>query len=83
MISFYLADERGKWWVVGSAWTGNSENQEKSKKKSKTQKYSEELLELAKKLRMNTDTRRDIFCVIMSADVSRESYILNYFILDL
>ncbi|CAH0564818.1 unnamed protein product [Brassicogethes aeneus] len=62
------ADERGRWWVVGSAWSGNlTENAEKSQK-VKTDGFSEKLLELAAKQRMNTDTRRSIFCIIMAAE---------------
>lgn len=65
-----LADERGRWWVVGSAWTGNSpQNTEKTEKPVETDGFSEKLLLLAKKQRMNTDTRRNIFCIIMSAEV--------------
>lgn len=68
-------DKRGKWWVVGSAWTGNindigaaSKSITKSSRKEE-QKFSQQLLELARKQRMNTDDRRNIFCIIMSAEV--------------
>ncbi len=30
--------------------------------------YSAKMLELARKQRMNTDVRRDIFCVLMSSE---------------
>ncbi|XP_045478475.1 nucleolar MIF4G domain-containing protein 1 homolog [Harmonia axyridis] len=66
------AEEKGKWWVVGSAWVGNSENLEKTK--SNKHKFSEELLELARKMKMNTDTRRDIFCMIVSADDYEDAF---------
>ncbi|CAH1108463.1 unnamed protein product [Psylliodes chrysocephalus] len=64
------ADERGRWWVVGSAWIGNDlDNREKSDKSSTTSEvYSSKLMELARKQRMNTDIRRNIFCIIMSAE---------------
>ncbi|ALC42906.1 CG9004 [Drosophila busckii] len=68
------ADKVGKWWIVGSAWTGNlaemgtaQQEQEKQRQQSTTQRYSEKLLELAKKQHMNTAERRNIFCIIMSA----------------
>lgn len=64
------ANERGKWWVVGSAWTGMDEKKTNKEEKSITPTYSKNLLELAKKQRMNTDTRRNIFCIIMTAEVS-------------
>lgn len=68
------ADERGKWWVVGSAWTGNindiSGAAKASSSKKSEKKFSEQLLELARKQRMNTDERRNVFCILMSAEVS-------------
>ncbi|XP_012235788.2 nucleolar MIF4G domain-containing protein 1 [Linepithema humile] len=63
------ADERGKWWIIGSAWSGVKDNDNLEKtSEDKKQKYSEEILELARKQRMNTDVRRDIFCVLMTAE---------------
>ncbi|KAL3273446.1 hypothetical protein HHI36_014890 [Cryptolaemus montrouzieri] len=62
------AEEKGKWWVVGSAWNGNvTENKIKTNEESSLS-FSQKLLKLAAKQRMNTDTRRNIFCVIMSAE---------------
>lgn len=64
---------RGKWWVVGSAWTGNINDISAASKSSSTkkseQKFSEQLMELARKQRMNTDERRNVFCILMSAEV--------------
>ncbi|XP_011868347.1 PREDICTED: nucleolar MIF4G domain-containing protein 1 [Vollenhovia emeryi] len=63
------ADERGKWWIVGSAWSGLKDIGKLEKNSGdKGQKYSEDILELARKQRMNTDVRRDIFCVLMTAE---------------
>lgn len=66
---------RGKWWVIGSAWSGNISDISGSMKptahKKHQETYSSELLELAKKQRMNTDERRNIFCVLMSAEVNQ------------
>lgn len=68
---------RGKWWVVGSAWTGNIDDingaaaaDNKNKSSLAEQKFSVQLLELARKQRMNTDERRNVFCILMSAEVS-------------
>ncbi|XP_050677159.1 nucleolar MIF4G domain-containing protein 1 homolog [Leptidea sinapis] len=59
-----LAHERGKWWVVGSAWEGGREQ-----RADKTvPAHDHKLLELARQQRMNTDMRRNIFCIIMSAE---------------
>ncbi|KAG6447515.1 hypothetical protein O3G_MSEX005001 [Manduca sexta] len=62
------ADERGKWWVVGSAWEGNHARQEEKPTVKLPPTNDQKLLELARKQRMNTDVRRSIFCVIMSAE---------------
>ena len=69
------AENRGRWWIVGSAFTGHLagstevETEESSKSKSLvTDQYSDKLLDLARKMRMNTDNRRNIFCIIMTAE---------------
>ncbi|XP_061379286.1 nucleolar MIF4G domain-containing protein 1 homolog [Danaus plexippus] len=61
------AQERGKWWVVGSAWEGQAEVGDKQIDKQTTH-ADQRMMELARKQRMNTDVRRSIFCVIMSAE---------------
>ena len=64
-----LADERGKWWIVGSAWSGKTIADNKSTKTSENKPvYSKKILELAKAQRMNTDARKNIFCVLMTAE---------------
>ncbi|XP_059054861.1 nucleolar MIF4G domain-containing protein 1 homolog [Achroia grisella] len=63
-----LADEKGKWWVVGSAWEGNHTRAEDKSTVKPPGSTDQKLLELARKQRMNTDVRRSIFCVIMSAE---------------
>ncbi|CAH2093241.1 unnamed protein product [Euphydryas editha] len=60
------AHERGKWWVVGSAWEGNRIQEDKPTVKAPS--MDQKLLELARQQRMNTDVRRSIFCVLMSAE---------------
>ncbi|XP_060522317.1 nucleolar MIF4G domain-containing protein 1 [Cylas formicarius] len=62
------AEERGRWWIVGSAWTGTSDAPEKKDILQKSDSFSQKLLDLARRQRMNTDARRDIFCVVMSAE---------------
>jgi nucleolar MIF4G domain-containing protein 1 len=69
-------ETRGKWWLVGAAWTGDPlvERQESLKRKSTSQDddtVENALLKLAKKQGMNTDIRRSIFVVLMSSDVRR------------
>lgn len=65
-------DERGKWWLVGSAWHGKTDAKGTNKDASSGQVgeggFSQQLLELARKQRMNTDDKRNVFCAIMSAE---------------
>ena len=70
----HSADTRGKWWLVGSAWSGDPlvERQGTSKRASNTRDedvLENSLLKLAKKQGMNTDVRRSIFVVLMSSEV--------------
>lgn len=73
LVDLVNVQNRGKWWVIGSAWSGNITDISGSIKptthKKEQKKFSMELLELAKKQRMNTDERRNIFCILMSAEV--------------
>ncbi|XP_011313367.1 nucleolar MIF4G domain-containing protein 1 isoform X2 [Fopius arisanus] len=61
-------DERGKWWIIGSAWGGNTESRVKDEVNSEQVIYNQRILDLAKKQRMNTDVRKNIFCILMTAE---------------
>ena len=68
------AKDKGKWWVVGSAWQGSQGPAAKpdagpQSRSAGMPTFSDKLLALARKQRMNTETRRAIFCTIMSAEV--------------
>nr|CAD7425794.1 unnamed protein product [Timema monikensis] len=77
-VSAVCSEERGRWWVVGSAWTGilpgevnavtldTTISDRTSSQPSAL--YSQQLMDLAKKQRMNTDVRRNIFCILMTAE---------------
>ncbi|GIY02475.1 nucleolar MIF4G domain-containing protein 1 [Caerostris darwini] len=66
-------EERGRWWIVGSAWKESDDN---AGKKPRTiignqllkTDVNEEILELARKQHMGTDVRKAVFCAIMSAE---------------
>nr|XP_003941889.2 LOW QUALITY PROTEIN: nucleolar MIF4G domain-containing protein 1 [Saimiri boliviensis boliviensis] len=65
------AEQTGRWWIVGSAWSGapmidNSQHTHLQKQPAGT--VSSKILELARKQRMNTDIRRNIFCTIMTSE---------------
>ncbi|XP_063243900.1 nucleolar MIF4G domain-containing protein 1 [Bacillus rossius redtenbacheri] len=71
------AEERGRWWVVGSAWTGvlpgegqggGAPGAPPPAALAAPTQYSHQLLELARKQRMNTDVRRNVFCILMTAE---------------
>ncbi|KAM8774204.1 nucleolar MIF4G domain-containing protein 1 isoform 2-T2 [Rhynchonycteris naso] len=65
------AEQTGRWWIVGSAWSGTpmiSISQQKSLQKPLAGTVSVKMLELARKQRMNTDVRRNIFCTIMTSE---------------
>ena len=62
----------GRWWIVGSAWTGRETNSTSSEGTGGVADVglSESwVLELARRQRMNTDVRKNIFCVIMTSEV--------------
>ncbi|XP_058803705.1 uncharacterized protein LOC131671360 [Phymastichus coffea] len=62
------ADKNGKWWIVGSAWSGKEvDNKSKISEEIKPA-YSQKILDLAKAQRMNTDVRKNIFCILMTAE---------------
>ncbi|XP_049540266.1 nucleolar MIF4G domain-containing protein 1 homolog [Anopheles darlingi] len=65
--------ERGKWWLVGSAWHGApsaiaGKTPDAAGRDASGGQFSEQLLELARQQRMNTDDRRNVFCIVMSAE---------------
>lgn len=68
--------------MVGSAWTGRGpiEGRDSSSVNNakdgggadlESKDASSKLMEVAKKQRMNTNLRKNIFCVIMSSEVSK------------
>lgn len=74
LFACVAADERGRWWIVGSAWSGAptlaATPSAQPRVLSQDSQFSQAVLEMARKQRMNTDNRRNIFCILMSAEVS-------------
>uniref|UniRef100_A0A8C6CZR0 Nucleolar MIF4G domain-containing protein 1 n=1 Tax=Moschus moschiferus TaxID=68415 RepID=A0A8C6CZR0_MOSMO len=63
------AERTGRWWIVGSAWSGTpmvDSGPQKALQKPLMGTVSSKILELARKQRMNTDVRRAIFCTVMT-----------------
>ncbi|XP_041478481.1 nucleolar MIF4G domain-containing protein 1-like [Lytechinus variegatus] len=76
LADLIMADQRGRWWIVGSAWSGLGPRQEVSSQSSgqaeqmtgTNQEGSQKITELSRQQRMNTDIRRTIFSIIMTAE---------------
>jgi nucleolar MIF4G domain-containing protein 1 len=63
------AKERGRWWIVGSAWTGKETNNTGSSKVVPGASESDSwILDLARKQRMNTDLRKSVFSIIVTSE---------------
>ena len=67
------ADECGKWWLVGSAWAGTDKNDGKNENGNAGEddvadEQRSKIYALAKKQRMNTDDKKNIFFVLMTAE---------------
>ncbi|XP_012175846.2 nucleolar MIF4G domain-containing protein 1 homolog [Bombus terrestris] len=69
LMDLLHADESGKWWIIGSAWSGSINVNDKGNAKEYDKlNFGTKILELARKQRMNTDTRKNIFCILMTAE---------------
>lgn len=54
---------------MGSAWSGKVVPNEKAKANPECKPvYSQKILDLARAQRMNTDVRKNIFCILMTAE---------------
>lgn len=66
------AEQVGRWWIVGSSWSGapmiSKQEDTTTKQRPAEGQFSAKVLELARKQRMNTDVRRNIFCVLMTSE---------------
>ncbi|PWA18246.1 hypothetical protein CCH79_00004111 [Gambusia affinis] len=66
------AEQVGRWWIVGSSWSGapmiSKPDDTTSKQSAAEGQFSQKVLELARKQRMNTEIRRNIFCVLMTSE---------------
>ncbi|XP_053409524.1 nucleolar MIF4G domain-containing protein 1 [Nycticebus coucang] len=69
--SILNAEQTGRWWIVGSAWSGApmiDSSHHAHLPRQLPGMVSSKILELARKQRMNTDVRRNIFCTIMTSE---------------
>jgi nucleolar MIF4G domain-containing protein 1 len=81
------AETKGRWWKVGASWVGNQYRFSEGLEPEDTEKRNDEcgsykiekeedeyLLEIASKLRMNTDRKRAIFCIIMGGTDCEDTF---------
>jgi nucleolar MIF4G domain-containing protein 1 len=84
------AEQKGRWWKVGASWVGNqyrfSDDTADERKSAETvqgssndgeidkEEQSQELIQLASKLRMNTDRKRAIFFIIMGGTDCEDTF---------
>ena len=81
------SDKKGKWWLVGASWSGNtnadadeltSKNLKtpvKDRKQQTSDVDTSDLFQLAREQRMNTDIRRSIFISLISATDYQDAYL--------
>ncbi|VDM59019.1 unnamed protein product [Angiostrongylus costaricensis] len=67
------ADDRGRWcvWIVGSAYQVPNEcssAMNTTKSSQIVQSFPDDIVKLARKAKMNTDVRRNIFCTVATSD---------------
>ena len=58
----------GRWWIVGSAWTGQSKPSTLT-----TPTADDWVMSIARTQQMNTDIRKTIFAVLMTSEVSNKT----------
>ncbi|CAL8313708.1 unnamed protein product [Merluccius merluccius] len=73
------ADQVGRWWIVGSCWSGapmigHAPDHAPKHTPAPGGQFSAKVLELARKQRMNTDVRRNIFCVVITSEDYLDAY---------
>lgn len=70
--SLLRAEQVGRWWIVGSSWSGApmicDQGTTTAKETPLEGQFSAKVLDLARKQRMNTEVRRNIFCVLMTSE---------------
>lgn len=61
-------DKKGQWWLSGDVSSISGNIEDVASVISKDVEETQKLVQLATAQRMNTDIRRAIFCIIMSAE---------------
>jgi len=81
-------EAKGRWWKIGSSWTGNQfrgddnvsinkiriSSGDRSQEKVGKKEKNNKLLTLASKQQMNTDLRRSVFCIIVGSHDCQDAF---------
>lgn len=68
-------DKKGQWWLSGDVSSIADNIEDVALKIDKGVSEAQKLLQLAAAQRMNTDSRRAIFCVIMTAEDYEDAFV--------
>jgi len=74
------AEERGRWWLIGSAFNpamSSREDREEKKKKTEIVRatgFDSRLVTLAERAQLKTEVRRSIFCTMLSAEDEMDAF---------
>lgn len=61
------AENAGRWWLVGSAWSGKDLTKKNNEQKNSNEEQKK-IFELARKHKMNTDEKRSVFYILMTSE---------------
>ncbi|XP_022099083.1 nucleolar MIF4G domain-containing protein 1-like isoform X2 [Acanthaster planci] len=71
-------EERGRWWIIGSSWSSNKpkpvQQHSSSEKQVVIDTPSNTVVELFRQQRMNTELRKAIFSIVMTAEDYLDGY---------
>lgn len=68
-------DKKGQWWLSGDVASTTDDIEDVAAKIDRGVSEAQKLLQLAAAQRMNTDARRAIFCVIMTAEDYEDAFV--------
>ncbi|GAB6030463.1 hypothetical protein CHUAL_007329 [Chamberlinius hualienensis] len=70
MSDLLNVENKGRWWIVGSSWNDKSDTKDSVNAPPASTKLpiSGKIMELATKLHINTDIRKNIFSIVMTAE---------------
>lgn len=67
-------ETKGKWWLVGAAWQGQEQQDAQNDTQTLDALQDASLIKIAQHQKMNTDVRKSIFIILMSAEDCVDAY---------